>query len=218
MARPKSAASAAAGHAGKSTREMLLDIAGELLAEVGIERISTNMICRRAGVTPPTLYHYFADKYAVLEALGARLMDRQNQVLFAWIERHAGQGIEAYTDHLEELLYETTRVTWAEPGGTWIERALHATPSLTHVRVQSHEYVTDRLTDALAPLLPELTRQELWLRMRVGVEFGYGATEMASEASDSERAAIFAEAARIQRLGILDTRPTPTRALRQGDA
>ena len=54
--------------------------------------------------------------------------------------------------------------------------------------------------------------------MRVGVEFGYGATEMASEASDSERAAIFAEAARIQRLGILDTRPPPTRALRQGDA
>ena len=43
--------------------------AGALLAEVGIERISTNMIAARAGLTPPALYRYFADKYAVLEAL-----------------------------------------------------------------------------------------------------------------------------------------------------
>ena len=53
------------------TRERLLDVAGELLGEVGIERISTNMIAARAGVTPPALYRYFGDKYAVLEALGA---------------------------------------------------------------------------------------------------------------------------------------------------
>ena len=69
------------------TRERLLDVAGELLGEVGIERISTNMICARAGVTPPALYRYFKDKYAVLEALGRRLMDRQNAVLFAWLDR-----------------------------------------------------------------------------------------------------------------------------------
>src|SRR5678815_5337556 len=60
------------------TRERLLDVAGELLGKVGIERISTNMICARAGLTPPALYRYFKDKYAVLEALGLRLMDRQN--------------------------------------------------------------------------------------------------------------------------------------------
>src|SRR4029453_1683740 len=77
------------------TRERLLDVAGELLAEVGIERISTNLICARAGVTPPALYRYFKDKYAVLEALGRRLMDRQNEVLFAWLDRHAPNGLTA---------------------------------------------------------------------------------------------------------------------------
>src|SRR6478735_10586998 len=75
------------------TRDHLLDVAGELLGEVGIERISTNMICARAGVTPPALYRYFKDKYAVLEALGRRLMERQNTVLEAWIARHAPHGI-----------------------------------------------------------------------------------------------------------------------------
>src|SRR5580658_2946195 len=69
------------------TRDHLLDVAGELLGEVGIENISTNMICARAGMTPPALYRYFKDKHAVLETLGQRLMDRQNALLFAWLDR-----------------------------------------------------------------------------------------------------------------------------------
>lgn len=183
---------------------MLLDVAGELLADVGIERISTNLICRQAGVTPPTLYHYFSDKYAVLEALGTRLMDRQNDALIAWVERYAGQGLEGYAGHLAELLHETAAITRAQPGGVWIERSLHATPNLTHVRIASHEYVTGKLTEAFAPLLPHLTRDEVWLRMRVAVEFGYVATEMVSSSPESRRDAIFAETARIQRLAMLD--------------
>jgi AcrR family transcriptional regulator len=204
VARPKSAEAAASGQAGKPTREMLLDVAGELLADVGIERISTNLICRQAGVTPPTLYHYFADKYAVLEALGTRLMDRQNEALVAWIERYAGQGLEAYADHLAELLHETAQITRAQPGGAWIERSLHATPNLTHVRIASHEYVTGKLTEAFAPLLPHLSREEVWLRMRVAVEFGYVATEMVGMSDEHRRDAVFAETARIQKLAMLD--------------
>lgn len=211
VARPKSAEAAATGQAGKPTREMLLDVAGELLADVGIERISTNLICRQAGVTPPTLYHYFSDKYAVLEALGTRLMDRQNEALIAWVERHAGGGLDAYADHLEELLHETAAITRSEPGGVWVERALHATPNLTHVRIASHEYVTGKLTEAFAPLLPHLDRDEVWLRMRVAVEFGYVATEMVSTNAESRRDAIFAETARIQRLAMLDLTPPKAR-------
>src|ERR1700754_4768107 len=79
----------------QATYERLLDVAGELLAEVGIDRITTNLICARAGVTPPALYRYFEDKYAVLEALGRRLMERQNIVLERWVERRSDGGIDA---------------------------------------------------------------------------------------------------------------------------
>lgn len=187
---------------------MLLDVAGELLAEVGIERISTNMICQRAGVTPPALYHYFADKYEVIEALGSRLMDRQNDVLLAWIERNAGQGLQAYADSLEEVLRETIDVTDAEPGGVWIERALHATPKLAHIRMRSHRFVTEKLTEAFAPLLPQLSRDQVWLRMRTAVEFGYVTTELINAETHLQRDAIFAEAARMQRVTLLDAGPT----------
>jgi AcrR family transcriptional regulator len=106
-----------------ATYERLLDVAGGLLAEHGIERISTNQICARAGMTPPALYRYFEDKYAVLEALGRRLMDRQNAVLFAWLERYAPQGLEALGNAVEELLRSTAEVTAAEPGAIWTLRA-----------------------------------------------------------------------------------------------
>src|SRR5688572_31885948 len=97
------------------TRERLLDVAGKLLGEVGIERISTNMICARASVTPPALYRYFQDKYAVLEALGRRLMDRQNAILCAWLARHAPNGLDALAEHTEDLLRDTAKVTASEP-------------------------------------------------------------------------------------------------------
>jgi len=186
------------------TYERLLDMAGELLAEVGIERISTNMICARAGMTPPALYRYFKDKYAVLDALGRRLMDRQNEVLETWLAEYAPKGMEAISDHVEDLLRQTAAVTAAEPGATWILRALRAAPKLAHVRLESHRYVTDRLTDAYAPYLPDMDREELWRRVRISVELGFAIDEMLTEESLVPADVIFREAARILRHSVRD--------------
>ncbi len=194
----------AKGRSPPPTRDRLLDTAGTLLAEVGMERISTNMICQRAGVTPPALYYYFADKYAVVEALGERLMERQNDALMQWLARHAGGDIIVYADHVGDLLRATADVTEAEPGGVWIERALHSTPHLEHVRVESHRFVTDRLTDAYVPLLPKRTREQIWRRVRMMVEFGYVTVEMLHGESVIPRDKVIAEAARMLRLATLD--------------
>src|SRR3546814_866662 len=162
----------------RQTRKRLLDVAGELLAEVGVERISTNMIAARAGLTPPALYRYFNDKYAVLEALGRRLMERQNAVLEAWFVRHAPTGIAGMADNIGELLSENAAVTRAEPGAVWILRSLHASPQLVHVRLESHRHVADRLTDACLPYLPCIDPETLWARLRLAVELGFVADEL----------------------------------------
>ncbi len=184
---------------GVQTRELLLDVAGKLLSEVGIERISTNMICAHAGVTPPALYRYFKDKYAVLEALGLRLMERQNEVLAAWLDRYAPQGLTAIADHIEDLLRATARVTAAEPGAIWTLRALRAVPQLAHIRIESHRTVTDRMVEAYAPLVPELSRMVLWRRVRMSVEFGFAVDEMINEERRIKRDDVIKEAARLLR-------------------
>jgi AcrR family transcriptional regulator len=185
------------------TYERLLDVAGELLADVGIERISTNLICARAGMTPPALYRYFPNKYAVLEALGRRLMDRQNAVLFAWIERHAPRGVEALGDAVEELLRATAEVTSSEPGAVWTLRALRAVPQLAHVRIASHRLVTDRLVEAYGPLLPEAPREVLWRRLRISVELGFAVDEMLTEEDRIPPDDLFRDAAQLLRNSLL---------------
>jgi AcrR family transcriptional regulator len=186
------------------TRGRLLDVAGELLAEVGIERISTNMIAARAGLSPPALYRYFGDKYAVLEALGRRLMDRQNDVIEAWLARYAPGGIDAMADHIGDLLTENAAVTRAEPGAVWILRALHASPRLVHVRLESHRHVTDRLTDACAPYLVGIEREKLWSRLRLAVEIGFAADEMLYEEDRISADAALADVAAMLRFAMLD--------------
>jgi AcrR family transcriptional regulator len=165
----------------QATYERLLDVAGLLLAEVGLDRLTTNLICARAGVTPPALYRYFSDKYAVLEALGHRLMERQNVALEQWIARHADGGIDALRGGIEELLRDTAEVTQSEPGAVWILRSLHAVPQLVHIRLESHRHVTDQLVEAYARHLPGVDREILWQRLRLSVELGFAADEMLQE-------------------------------------
>lgn len=179
----------------KQTRDRLLDIAGELLGEVGIERISTNMIAARAGVSPAALYRYFKDKYAVLEALGRRLMDRQNALLFAWLDEHKAGGLDALGAHTAELLRRTAEITDNEPGGVWILRALRAVPQLSHVRVESHREVTDVMLEVYAPLLPKVNKRRLWQRLRMTVEYGYAIDEMLHEEDRIPREDVLREAA-----------------------
>ena len=188
----------------RQTRERLLDVAGELLAEVGIERISTNMIAARAGLTPPALYRYFGDKYAVLEALGRRLMERQNAVLDAWLARRGPGGIAGMADHIGELLSENAAVTRAEPGAVWILRSLHASPQLVHVRLESHRHVAGRLTDACLPYLPGIDRDTLWPRLRLAVEIGFAVDEMLYEEDRVSAGAASAQVAAMLRTALLD--------------
>ena len=178
------------------TRERLLDVAGALLGEVGIERISTNLVAQAAGMTPPALYRHFRNKYDLLAALAERLMQRQNAVLIAWLERWRAHGETGLTAHLPDLFRDTARVTDAEPGGVWIERALRAVPQLAPIRVASHRHVTDRIAAVMADLAPGQDPAMIWRRVRLAVELGYALDEMLHEEDRVDREDLFADAAR----------------------
>lgn len=52
-----------------SSRSALLERALELFAERGYDAVGVQEICEAAGVTKPTLYHYFGSKRGLLEIL-----------------------------------------------------------------------------------------------------------------------------------------------------
>jgi AcrR family transcriptional regulator len=181
---------------GAATRERLMRAGAELLGEVGIERISTNLVARRAGVTPPVFYRHFADKYALLAALGEALMEAQNDILYAWLEGTPGGWDRLLARH-EAFILDSIEATRAVPGAIWIMRALRAVPALTEIRLASHETVTERIVAFLAPDLGGAPPGSLRLTVRLAVEAGYAAIEMALEDPDYTPAEIAATLTRI---------------------
>lgn len=169
----------------RKTYELLLSAAETLLEEVGIERISSNLIVQRAKLTAPAFYRYFDDKYAVIEALAERLMHRQNEALTRWIERYRDAGYDVLVDHIEDLVREMDTITRQQPGAIWIMRALRAVPSLAHIRLASHHFVTDLMTDVYMTYLPDVPRALVRRRTRLAIEIAYSVDEMLKEEPDA---------------------------------
>lgn len=171
-----------------ATREKLLDCAGQLLAEVGVDRLSTNLVAERAGVSPPTLYHYFPDKYALLRVLGERLMAAQNALVPLAALQDAATIAQVLRDHVT--------LTRASPGGPWVMRMLRAVPQLADVRLSSHRMLAAALTRAAMAQDPAADPLALARQARLCVDLGYAAIELALDEPDLDEAAIMQDAAR----------------------
>lgn len=55
--------------------ERILDAAARVLVESGYQAASTNRIAREASVSPGSLYQYFADKDAIIDAISRRMVE-----------------------------------------------------------------------------------------------------------------------------------------------
>ena len=161
------------------TCERILDAAANLLGEVGIERLSTNLICERAGLSPPALYRYYPNKYAVLAELGVRLMMSQNELLEKWATPATMKLPAAkFEQRIRQLFLDTLEMTRQATAGEWITRALRAVPSLAPVRLESHAHVTGLLVAAFEVAWPEVPESRVRLVSRLAVEVMYSAHEL----------------------------------------
>jgi AcrR family transcriptional regulator len=161
------------------TCERILDAAANLLGEVGIERLSTNLICERAGLSPPALYRYYPNKYAVLAELGVRLMMSQNELLETWATPATMKLPAAkFEQRIRQLFLDTLALTRAAIAGEWITRALRAVPSLAPVRIESHDHVTGLVVAAFGQAYPGVPQARVRLVSRLAIEVMYSAQEL----------------------------------------
>ena len=163
----------------QETYERLLGVAADLLGEVGIERLSTNLICDRAGLTPPAFYRYFPNKYALLHAMGERLMGAQNELLETWATPQTMAQPRAKLEFtVLRLFVQTLELTRALPAGVWITRALRAVPALQAVRIGSHRHVAALIEGAFMAAHPSVDRAEVRVFARLAIESAYASQEM----------------------------------------
>jgi AcrR family transcriptional regulator len=91
----------------------LLDAAAAVVDEIGFERLTTAMVAERAGASIGTVYRYFPDRLAILQALGARNLER---VLSSVTEEATRQEHANWQDALNSAFGVLVDAFRTEPG------------------------------------------------------------------------------------------------------
>jgi AcrR family transcriptional regulator len=186
----------------QDTFELIVETTGRLLEDVGFEQITTNLVCQEAKITPPALYRYFPNKYAILKELGDRLMKAQDEIVYD--ELDYGDTISTTFEERVVRSIETTNkvieITRAFPGNIAITRALRAVPILKAVRLASRDAVAQRQALSLARAYPAIPLSALQTCSKLSIEMLYAATEMVLEEPSIESADIIEGACRAIQL------------------
>ncbi len=168
----------------RETIEQIVGATAHLLEEVGIERLSTNLICQHAGITPPALYRYFPNKYAILNEMARRLMDAEDRIVFHWLEQE-GDEHRASLEHQIKRQIELNRAlrdaAREQPGGVWILRVMRSVPTLREVRAQSNRTVIDAVHARLCATWPEIDPDRLLAAATLSTNLSTATNEMILE-------------------------------------
>jgi AcrR family transcriptional regulator len=103
----------------------VLDSAEEILATAGVEALTTTRIAGEANVAVGSLYQYFPDKRAIVDALAARYLEEFEGLMDEMAERAAGERWQA-DDLVDRLIDAYADRYRREPGyrALWFGRHL----------------------------------------------------------------------------------------------
>jgi AcrR family transcriptional regulator len=178
----ETSAAAAAGPAGASTRERILDVALDLFTDQGFDGTSMREIAERLRITKPSIYYHFASKEEILLALHMR----QHELGKSALARLAGQAItlDTWGSALDELVDQIAAHRKLFLMHERNQAALEKLHSKSHDA--EHDDFRQRFAQALAD--PSLS---LRARVRMACSLGavFGGLLMAGDAFDSSSSA-----------------------------
>ena len=129
--------------------ERILDAASQILIRDGYSAFKTNLIAKRAGVSIGSVYQFFPNRYAILNALADRYRVRITDALAAHMGSDAPERPWPETIHtVIDLMAEQWRSDWSFHS-VWL--AIRNTPELR----EQEEIFRKQLVDSTLALLVE---------------------------------------------------------------
>jgi AcrR family transcriptional regulator len=93
--------------------QRMLDACAELVDEIGYEALTTTLLAERAGVAIGSVYQFFPDKQAIVQALALRNLDAYLQRLG---DRFAGQSFDHWWEVVDTGIDEYIAMHREVPG------------------------------------------------------------------------------------------------------
>ncbi|WP_199430697.1 TetR/AcrR family transcriptional regulator [Qaidamihabitans albus] len=155
--------------------ERMLDAAAELLDEVGYESLTTTLIAKRAGVAVGSLYQFFPDKRAVVQALTQRNLER----FMAGVgERLGGIDHQHWWDVVDSLLDIYLRMHREVPGFSKVHFGDVVDVRLLDDRRDNNRVIADSLTSLITSRL-DLSAEQVALPITIAVQAADGLLNLA---------------------------------------
>lgn len=133
---------------GETAREEILDAAAELFTTRGFTNTSTRMIAEAVGMRQASLYHHFANKDELLDALLSGTVDQPLAV---------AQAIRASDAPPEVKMYALALFDAGQLGrSTWNLGALYLLPELRNERFETFREHRHALMDLYASIAAEV--------------------------------------------------------------
>jgi AcrR family transcriptional regulator len=150
--------------------QRMLDACAELVDEIGYEGLTTTLLAERAGVAIGSVYQFFPDKRAIVQALTLRNMEAYLQQL---TDRFAGGTFAHWWDGVDAAIDEYIAMHRTVPGF----RTLHFGDVVDLHLLDEERDNNAVIADRLARLLVEQFRVADRARLRFALEIAVEAAD-----------------------------------------
>lgn len=146
--------------------EQMLNASAELIDELGYDALTTTLIAKRAGVAVGSLYQFFPDKRAVVQALTQRNLE---QFIASVTERLGQVDHRHWWDVVDSILDIYLRMHREIPGFSKVHFGDVVDLQLLDDNRDNNAVLVDALTDVLVPHL-EVPAEELRFALTIANE------------------------------------------------
>ena len=147
----------------------LLDAAAAIIDDIGFERLTTAMVAERAGASIGTVYRYFPDRIAVVEALSIRSAQR----LAAAISESMATT-ESWVDVADRMVDASVTMYRTEPGFRAIRFGDQSDQAERHDDVEGRNALPGTIAGVLAERFGIERTPAVDLALKISIEVGAG--------------------------------------------
>jgi AcrR family transcriptional regulator len=171
--------------------EEILHAAGDLFAEVGYDKATTNMIAARAGISPGSLYQFFPNKEAITQAFAADATEHLHQVYVTIISSEVMTlPLRAFIDTFIDRLVAFNR---NYPGYLALELGSTLSSPLARVLADLHQEILADLDAVFAARWPHSTQEQRRLPLFISYRLFFSLLPLVLEGDGEHQQAIVRE-------------------------
>jgi AcrR family transcriptional regulator len=169
----------------------MLDACAQLVDEVGYEALTTTLLAERAGVAIGSVYQFFPDKRAIVQALTLRSMEAYLERLS---RRFAAGDFAHWWDGVDAAIDEYIDMHRTEPGFRTLHFGDVVDVHLLDEERDNNAVIAERLTRVLVEQFNVVDTTRLRFALEIAVEAADALIKMAFRRDADGDAAVLAEA------------------------